>query len=393
MGRRIGTRRWLAMLSVGSLALLAGCDKAAQERPSPPPPIVTVASPIFEPFTNYDEYTARITPAEQVELRARVGGYLEKIHFEPGSFVQQGDLLFTIDQSTYAASMRRAEAGVESARAAEALAQATLERNRPLIEQGVISSQEFDVFAAQLKSAQAATIGAEAALEAAKLDLSFTEIMAPIAGRITNNLVDAGNLVQANATLLATIVAQDPMHAYFDIDENSLLRYRREHPPQAASEEDQQQLRARQIPVLLALADSRDFSFQGIIDYGDPFVNPATGTVRVRGSFDNADRKLTAGLFARVRIASREAVETIRIPIRAVGTDQDRKFVYVLDESGTAQYRQVRLGAESGPLVVVEEGLSPSDKVVIDGILRLRPGVKPDAKPADMSVFTGAATP
>lgn len=393
MKRRIGAKLLKGSLLAGALGLLWACGGEARERPTPPPPIVTVATPIFEPFTNYDEYTARISAADQVELRARVGGYLEQVHFQAGSVVEKGALLFTIDQSTYSAAVRRAEAALESAQAAETLAQATLERNRPLIEQGVISSQEFDVFAAQLKSAQAATIGAQAALDAANLDLAFTEITAPMAGRITNNRVDVGNLVQANSTLLATIVSQDPMYAYFNIDENSLLRYRREHPPRSSSEEDQQQLKDRQIPVILALADSTDFSFQGIIDYGDPFVDPNTGTIRVRGSFPNEDRRLTAGLFARVRIASREAVETIRIPIRAVGTDQDRKFVYVLDESGTAQYRQVTLGAESGALVVIEDGLSPTDQVVIDGILRLRPGVKPDAKPADMSAFTGAAAP
>jgi RND family efflux transporter MFP subunit len=271
------------------------------------------------------------------------------------------------------------------------LARVTLDRNKPLIAQGAISQQEFDIFTARYASSQAETMAAQAALDSATLDLSFTEIRAPFKGRMSATNIDPGNLVVPNTTVMANLVSQQPIYVYFNIDEGALLRYRKMRV-ELSEEESLKPLRDLQIPVLLALGNEKEFSIEGVIDYSDPEVDPATGTIRVRALFANEDGRLVPGLFGRVRVTVAAARDAIQLPLRAIGTDQNNKFVYVIDKDGTAQYRQVRLGRESEALAVVEEGLTAEDKVVIDGLLKIRPGSKPEVREADLSSFRTPAT-
>jgi multidrug efflux system membrane fusion protein len=380
---------WRGLLAFAAASgILAGCKPAPAERPAPPPPIVTVAKPISTPYSDYRDFTGRLEPVDRVDLRARVGGFLKEVHFNDGDLVEEGQLLFTLDPSTFEAVVKLREATLERARATAALAKVTMERNETLVGSGAVSRQEFDVAAAQFAEASAAVTGTEAELEAARLDLSFAEIRAPFAGRISRSEVSVGSLVVANNTLLARMNSTSPLHAYFDLDEAMLLDYQRTRP---ALEGDDKTLRARQIPVSMALGDSGDFAFPGMLDYSDPSVNPETGTLRVRGVFDNPEMRLLPGLFVRLRVTGDTTDGVVRIPQRAVGTDQARRFAYVIDGDGAVQYRELKLGREGGGLVIVEEGLSAEDTVVIDGLLRIRPGVKPDAQPADLSAYTGEA--
>ena len=378
---------WQGLLPLAAATLiLAGCKPAPTERPAPPAPIVTVAKPISGPYADYRDFTGHLEPVDRVELRARVGGFVKEIHFNDGDMVQEGQLLFSLDPSTFRAVVKLREATLVRARAAADLAKVTMERNETLVASGAVSRQEFDVAAAQFAEASAAVAGAEAELEAARLDLSFAEIRAPFAGRISRSEVSVGGLVVANNTLLARMNSTTPLHAYFDLDEAMLLEYLRTRP---ALEGDDKTLRARGIPVTMALGDSGDFAYSGMLDYSDPAVNPETGTLRVRGVFENPEMRLLPGLFVRLRVAGDTADDVVRIPQRAVGTDQSRRFAYVIDGDGAVQFRELRLGREGGGLVVVEEGLSADDTIVIDGLLRIRPGVKPDVRPADLSAFTG----
>ncbi len=382
-----------ATCGIGVVALAfaasSGCKDSGQ-KVTPPPPVVTASTPISGAYKDFDEFTARVTAQEAAELRARVGGYLEAVHFEAGDTVNEGDLLFTIDQSTYQAFVAGAEANLQVAKTSEELARVTLERNKPLIAQGAISQQEFDVFAARYASSQAETMAAQAALDSAKLDLSFTEIRAPFTGRMSANLIDPGNLVVPNTTVLANLVSQQPIYVYFNIDEAALLRYRSLRSSLPKSEEAET-LREFQIPVTLALGNDDEFDIEGVIDYIDPEVDSTTGTIRVRAFFANEDGRLVPGLFGRVRVTVAAPRDVVQLPLRAIGTDQNNKFVYVIDKDGVAQYRQVRLGRESEALAVIEEGISAGDKVVIDGLLKIRPGSKPEVREADLSSFRAPA--
>lgn len=379
--------RLLGMAFGVGLLGATGCDKAAPQAVAPAPPVVTVASPIVRPFVAYSEFTGRVEPEDSVELRARVGGFLKQVHFADGDFVKQGDLLFTIDQAPFEAVIRERQAAVEKAKSALGLATATVERNRPLVEKGAISRQEFDVQNAQAVQAQAEVVAAEAALNVAQLELSYTTITAPFSGRISDAKISVGALVVSGngggGTLLATMVSLEPAYVSFDIGEQILLQFRKPHIEQ----EPRRTVRELNVPVSLALGSSRDFTIPGVLDYGDAAVNPATGTIRVRARFDNADRQLLPGLFVRVRVALDERPEAVMVPVRALGQDQDRRYVFVLDAQKTVQYRPITVGPQQDGLVAVENGLAAGDTVIVDGLLRVRPGVVPDAKPADMSAY------
>lgn len=239
--------------------------------------------------------------------------------------------------------------------------------------------------------AQSEVVAAEAALNVAQLELSYTTITAPFSGRISDAKISVGALVVSGSggggTLLATMVSLEPVYVSFDIGEQILIQFREPQAPDAP----RRTVRELNEPVTLALGSSKDFSITGVLDYGDAAVNPATGTIRVRAQFDNADRRLVPGLFVRVRVALDERAEAVMIPVRALGQDQDRRYVFVLDDKKTAQYRPVTVGPQQDGLVVVESGLSATDTVIVDGLLRVRPGITPDAKPADMSPYAPAS--
>jgi RND family efflux transporter MFP subunit len=370
------------------VVILAGCGSRQSGSPTPPPPpIVTVSKPVVREFTLYADYTGRVEAMDSLEIRARVGGFLQATHVKDGDVVEAGTLLFTIDPAPYTAVLRAKEAGVEKARAAQKLAMANIERSRPLLRSGAIPAQEFDVVAAQNAQSAADVLAAEAALESARLDVDYTRITAPFSGRLSDIKVSSGSLVAggatASGTVLATLVSIRPVHVSFDLDEATFLRLRRPNP-----EGQPHSVRDQQIPVSVALGTSTDFSTTGVVDYVDPALNIGTGTLRIRGIFDNKNLSLVPGLFVRARLAMARRPDSILIPVRALNQNQNRQFVYVLDKEGAVQFRPIQPGVEQDGMVLIESGLTPEDTIVVDGALKVRPGVVPEARPVD-SVTTG----
>lgn len=368
-------------LLLGFAALgLTGCkEKAhAEETASPPSapqqgPKVTAALPLIKEVSEWEEFTGRFEAAAKVEIRARVSGYLDQIHFKDGQTVKQGDILFTIDPRPFEAAVREAEASLNSAQNALSLATKELARSEELTKQGYASKQTLDMKLEGKQSGAADVAAARARLEQAKLDLEFTQVTAPISGRISRHMVDTGNLVTGGAmgsTMLTTIVALDPIHFYFDIDEQTYLKYSRLESPEVKSGTTDYSR-----PVQVALADSANYEFQGVMDFVDTTLDPQTGTVRARATFANTDYTLVPGMFGRARIRGNEKETATLIPDEAVGVDQTRNFVHVLGENNMIATKNITLGGLTEGLRVVEDGLTASDKVVIKGIQMLREGM------------------
>jgi RND family efflux transporter MFP subunit len=353
-------------------------------RPPPPaPPQVTVARPVEREITEWDEYTARLEATEFVEVRARVSGYLESIHFKDGALVKKGDLLFTIDPRPYQAAQRRAEGEQSVARARLDLAEKKLERSANLVAREAISKEEGDVRAAEARQAEAALRAATAAVEAATLEVEFTQIHSPIAGRVGRKLVTEGNLVNggigALGTLLTTIVSLDPLHAYFDADERAFLKYAR-----LAKSGERVSSRERQNPVRIQLADEHGFPHEGYMDFVDNQLDRGTGTMIGRAVIPNPDLFLSPGLFARLQLLGRERLRVLLLPDAAVLFDQSERFVWVVDDRNQVQYRRVQVGRIYEGQRIIREGLQVSDRVIVAGVQRVRPGivVSPEESPA-----------
>lgn len=382
-GRRSNWTQWIPVIL---LAGITGCGSPPAQRPAPPPVAVTVAQPLVRDFTRFADFSGRVTPVDQVELRSRVGGFVEKILVEDGTIIEEGQEILRIDSAPYEATLKAREAAFVKAQAALKLAEANTTRSRPLVRTGAIPAQEFDVILAQEAMAKAELAAAEAAVVSARLDVTHTRVKAPISGRLSDIPVSTGSLVASGAgaagTPLGTIVSVKPVHVSFDVDENTYLSVRRPNTtgrPTATRDLD--------IPVMLAIGESRDFSLAGTLDYSDPSINPQTGTLRLRALFPNQDLKLVPGLFVRTRVALENTPNTILIPVRALGQNQDRFFVYCIDDKNTVQYREIQTGPEQDGLVVVREGLVAEDRLIIDGTLKVRPGATVDPKPADLSRF------
>lgn len=350
---------------------------------------MTVAKPIPRHLKDWDEFTGRLASRETVEIRSRVSGYLTKISFTEGAEVKAGDLLFTIDPRPYQAAVERAEAELSRARNLAELAQVEA-RNAATLRAGqAISQEESERRLKSAASEEAAVHAAEAALRVAQLDLEFTEIRAPISGRISNARVTEGNLVTGgtkDATLLSTLVALDPIYCYIEVDELSSLKYRtlqREGRRTSALFEG--------VPAEMALADEKGWPHQGSIDFVDNQLNPATGTIRGRAVFPNPDHSMTPGFFARVRILGGEPYDGLLIADQAVGDDQGHSFVWVVDAANQAVYRPVELGPIIDGLRVVRSGLGQDDRVVINGLMSVRNGIK--VKPENGEMTSLSATP
>lgn len=356
----------------------------------PAPPAVSVASPVVREIVEQDEYTGRFDAIETVEVRARVSGYLESIHFRDGAMVSSQELLMVIDQRPYQVLVNQAQANVASAQTRLDFYRADLERAERLARTGVTPERTFDERRQQFLQAQADINAARAALDQARLNLSFTEIKAPIGGRISRRLVTEGNLVTADQTLLTTIVALDPIYFYFDVDERSYLSYMRD-----ASAEPTEPARGLNRPVELALGDEREPSRRGRLDFVDNRIDQSTGTIRARAMFDNSDHALTPGLFGRIRVAGSLPYRGILVPDEAIGADQDRRFVYVVAADGTVQQRIVRPGPRQFGYRVIRQGLEGNEKIVVAGLQRLRPGARVTPReitlPAQRQASTGPA--
>jgi RND family efflux transporter MFP subunit len=326
----------------------------------------------------WDEYIGRLESPETVEIRARVSGYLDKVHFKEGKEVKKGDVLFTIDPRPYQAEYDRAEAEHQRAESQADLAKSDAERAKNLIATKAISQEDFDTKTKTYTSALAAVKAAHAALDSAKLNLEFTEVRSPIHGRTSRAVVTEGNLISggAGATLLTTVVSQDPLYCYVDVDERSILKYlqlRREGKRESALD--------KPIPVEMALADEVSYPHKGFTDFVDNKIDPTTGTLHCRGVFPNPERALGPGFFARMRIPGSGKYPALLIPDRALGSDQSQKFVYVVNAEKKVEFRPVKLGPMIDGLRVVKEGLKPGEQIIVEGLLRVRPGVVVDAKP------------
>lgn len=363
------------------LALSAGLSACSEEKTAaqaapPPPPQVTVAKPTKKVIADYDEYVGRFVALDFVEVRARVSGYLDKIHFTDGQMVKVGDPLFTIDRRPFQAAVDQASASIAQAQANVAFAQSDLERGESLIRGTTITQQSLDQRLQAKRVAEANLTAQQAASRQTTLDLEFTELSAPIAGRIGDRRVSVGNLVTGgttgNTTLLATIASVDPIRFEFTMDEASYLRYLKAASSKAADSSG----RGLSMAAQLKLIDEKDFVHQGQIDFIDNAIDKSSGTIRGRAIFKNADGRLTPGMFGRIRLAASEPAEALLVPDAAVGTEQVRKFVYAVDGDNVAKPKYVTLGPLVDGLRVIMAGLSPDDTVIVNGLMRIRPGAK-----------------
>ncbi len=356
--------------------VLAACGEAPKAPPPPPPPTVTVAKPVKRNIVDHDEYVGRFVAVNAVEIRARVSGYLEKVHFQDGQTVKQGDLLFTIDKRPFENAVAQAQANLAQAKANAAFTTADLERAKLLVRDRTITEQVFDQRTQASRSAEASVKAQEAAVAQAELDLQFTELRAPVDGRIGDRRVSPGNLVAGGAagatSLLATIVSTDPIRFEFTFDEASYLRYER-----AAVGGRDITSRGGNVVVGLRLIDEVDFSHRGYMDFVDNVIDRSSGTIRGRAVFDNPKGIFTPGMFARARVPASPPYDALLVPDTAVGSEQARKFLYVVAEDGTATQKYVTLGQlVDRSLRVIKDGLSENDRVVVNGMTRVRPNQK-----------------
>ena len=360
----------LSVLAVVS-ATLSACarNEAATNAAAPPPPEVTVAQVISKPVTEFDEFTGRFEAIERVEVRPRVSGYISSVNFTEGSEVKKGDVLFVIDQRPYAADLKHAQAALAQAKSQLALAKSEKVRAANLLAQHAISQEEFDTRSSSDEQAQANVQLAEANLDTAQLNMTYTRVTAPINGRISRANITLGNLVTNGQTLLTTVVSLDPIYVRFDDDEQAYLRSVKEARDRAAG--GSKEVAA---PVLVGLADEGGFPHPGVIVFQDNEVDPQTGTIRTRAKLDNHDRAFTPGLFARVRLLGDKKYDALLINDSAVGTDQTVKYVLVVGADNKVEYRPVKLGPVIDGLRVVREGLKVNDTIVVNGLQRVRPG-------------------
>lgn len=364
-----------------ALAASIGCEQRA-EYVEPPPPKVTVATPIERAVQEYFQAPGQTRAAQRVEIRARVGGYLEKILFKDGDRVEEGQLLFVIDKAPYEAALASAEAAVQKAKAQLRLSEQQLQRTRSLVSRQASAPSDLDIDEAERASAAAEVASAEAALRQAKLNLDYAEIHAPFAGRMGRRLIDTGNLVQAETTLLSTLESIDPIHAYFNVSESDLLRFREMQRQGLLKIGDDDAL-----VIELALGDSGVFEFQGTLDYREFGIDPATGTTERRAIFSNEDGRLIPGLFVRIRVAVGDPQDRLLVEERAVSADQRGEYLLVVDEKNVVQYRPVKLGLHEGGLRAIEHGLHPNDRVVVNGLQRARPGSVVNPELVEMGAY------
>ena len=358
---------------LAALVGLSGCKSEATTAQQAPAPQVSVASALERDVTEWDEFTGRLEAVESVEVRPRVTGYIESVNFAEGSTVKKGDLLFVIDPRPYRAELSKAEAELARAVARAELAVSDEARSEKLLDIKAVSREEYDTRVNGSREAKADVAAARAAVDAAKLNLEFTRITAPISGRVSKAAVTAGNLVTGGsntATLLTTVVSLDPMYVTFEGDEQIYLKYNElSRRGERASSRDEAN------PVLMGLANEDGYPHRGAMVFVDNQVDPRTGTIRARASFENKDGFLTPGLFARVKLLGHNSYRAVLVDDRAIGTDQSQKFVYVVDGENKVAYRTVKVGRLTDGLRIVEDGLQPGETVIVNGLQRVHPGV------------------
>lgn len=362
---RLGNVLYILGATAGLALSLSGCQrgKASAGAAAPPAPNVSVATVKPTPVHEWDEFNGRVSAIGTVEIRPRVSGYVQRVPYSEGDEVKQGDILFVIDPRPYQDALDSATAQLAHAQATVQLAQLQYTRAQALMQSLAISHEEYETHRGEYEQGNADVQAARATVATARLNLSFTEVRAPISGRAGRAVLTPGNLAQADQTLLTTLVSQDPVYVYFDCDEQSYLRYNALMRQQGHA--------AQGSPVRVGLANETGFPHQGAVDFLDNQVDPATGTLRARAILPNPIRQFTPGLFARVGLDGRGQFTALLINDRAVLTDQDRKYVYVLGPNDTAVRRDVQLGRVADGLRVVESGLTEGDKIIVEGMQKI----------------------
>ena len=352
----------LPLIAAAALAISA-CSRGAAQAGAPPPPEVDAAQVVVKPVRQWDEFSGRIAATDAVDVRARVSGYIDRIAFKEGNEVRAGDLLFVIDPRPYRAAYDSAVAQLARARAAEQLAQEQEKRAQDLIAAKAISREEFDTRRSGSTQSNADVRAAEAAVATAKLNLGFTEVRSPIAGRVGRAMLTQGNLAQADQSVLTSVVSQDPVYVYFQPEEQTFLRY---------AELARKGERAKSAnPVRVGLANDEHYPYTGTVNFINNQVDPATGTINLRAVVPNPDRIFTAGLYARVQLEGSADVTAILIDDKAVMTDQDRKYVYVVGPENKVVRKDVTLGGFADELRIVRSGLDVNDKVIVAGLQKI----------------------
>jgi RND family efflux transporter MFP subunit len=374
----------MRLLVLGLCVVLAGCAGAPSGAPAPAPTPVAVSLPVERYVTDYQDFTGRTAAVDSVEVRARVWGYLDRVHFKEGDLVKEGDVLFEIDPRIYRAALEQAEGNLASMEARVERLNADVARARRMFNARSMGREELDKIVGDHGEATASRLALKGAVERARLDLGYTKVTAPVSGRVSRYVVTVGNLVQAGdqgsgGTLLTTLVSVDPMYAYFDVDEHTALRVR-----QLAREGKSDSPRDGGYPVSLGLANEEGHPHRGTINFVDNQVNPKTGTIRARGVFPNKDQVLLPGLFARVRAPIGRPHKALLVSDRALDTDQGHKALYVVNAKNEVVSRHVRLGALHDGLREITAGLKPGEKVIVNGLQQVRPGLTVEPKLVDM---------
>jgi RND family efflux transporter MFP subunit len=365
----------IAITGMGfALALLAGCGKSGP--PPEAPPTVKVATPLMRDVVDWDDYAGRFEAVDAVEVRPRISGQLQSIHFKDGQDVKKGQLLFVIDPRPFAAQLAQSKAQLARAQAARVNAEAALKRASSLLDTHVISQSDFDALSAAQLQAAAEVEAAQASVEANALNLEFTRVVAPIAGHISSHRLAEGNLVQVGTTLLTTIVTLDPIRFVFDAPESALLKYKREQTGSNLGN-----------AVDIRLQDETDYRWKGSIEFVDNALDAGSGTIRARAVVPNPKGFLTPGMFGHMRRFSSRPAAAMLIPDESVVNDQTRQVAYVVGPDGVVGQRTIEIGRLIEDMRVVRSGLAPSDRVIISGVQRARPGRKVTAQPGEMSAF------
>jgi RND family efflux transporter MFP subunit len=384
----------MLVAAIALSAMGAGCDQGgttqAQQKGAPAPPGVTVSKPLQREIVEWDEYTGRFDAVETVEIRARVSGHLNEVRFKDGQAVKQGDLLFVIDPRPFERALEQAQAELFAAKTKVENANLDIVRGRPLLEKKIISDKTFDDRMAIVRDAEAAVKVAEAKVNSAQLELSFTSIASPITGRISRTLVTAGNWISAGSlagtTLLTTIVSEDPIYIYFDVSENNFIKYKRlAGRGEGVGAADLGAL------VEIALPDERGFPHKARVDFLDNRLDQGTGTLRTRAVIANPAGLFSPGLFARVRVTGTAQYMAVLIPDEAIGTDQTNKYVFAVGEDGTVSRKSIVPGPLFNGLRVVREGLTGDEWVITRGLQRARPGQKVTPKRETLTVSEAPA--
>ncbi len=392
--------RLKALARPASCLLLASLLAACEEQNvyvEPPPPKVTVAQPLVKTVTDYLELTGTTSASAEVEVRARVPGVLQYLFFEPGVTVAQGDLLFQINPEEYEADLKAAEANLARAEALLVEADKTLKRSLTLQKKGHVSEAKLDEAEADARAAKAEVLVRKAALNRAQINLGYTDVRAPVTGRVGRNLVDIGNLVgEGEATVLTEITVRDPIHVYFNLSELDLLKvietFRTRVREKGVDTRKESASKAG-FEVYLGLSDEEDYPHKGIIDYAESGLDPTTGTLQLRGVFDNSEEpaRLVPGLFVRVRLPIAERPDMPLVSERAIGADQSGRFVLVVNQENVVEKHNVELGQLVDGLRVIEKGVRPEDRIVVNGIQRARPGGKVDPDETEMETLMATA--